>query len=120
MQSKSISTTDTSFIDQLSPLPLLSISTGVVATDKVTPDMMSAKSVGKNAMDEFISSRLSNRRTAYFFNPIKTLNLATFTSMNKIKTCRINSKIIHSKNFFATIALVYQIRSLNFRLVFKF
>ena len=85
--------------------------------------MMSAKTLGKKAMDEFITSRLSNRTTAYFFDPIEKLNLVTFTSMNKIKTCRVNSKFIPlqaSKNLFAKIALDAQIRSLNLRLVFKF
>ena len=43
--------------------------------------------------------------------------------MNKIKTCRVNSKVIPlqaSKNLFAKIALFAQIHSLNLRLVFKF
>ena len=94
-----------------------------MATNKVTSDMMSAKAVGKKTMDEFISSSLSNHKTAYFFDPIKKLNLATFTSMNKIKTCRVNSKVLPlqaSKNLFAKIVLVFQIHSLNLRLVFKF
>ena len=72
-------------------------------------------------MNEFISSRLINRRTAYFFGPIKKLNLATFTLVNKIKTCRVNSNVIPlqaSKNLFAKIALVAQIRSLNLILLF--
>ena len=43
--------------------------------------------------------------------------------MNKIKICKVNSKVIPlqaSKNLFAKIALVSQIRSLNLRQVFKF
>ena len=43
--------------------------------------------------------------------------------MNKIKTCRVNSKIIQvqaSKERFAKVSLVAQIRSLNMRSVFKF
>ena len=54
---------------------------------------------------------------------MKKTNLATFTSMNKIKTCKVNSKVIPlqaSKNIFAKIGLVAQIRSLNLRQVFKF
>ena len=111
------------FIDPVSSLLLLSISTGVMATDKVTSDMMFAKTVGKKAMDEFIIRRLSNCRTAYFFYPIRKLKLVTFTSMNKIKTCRVNSKVISlqaSKNLFAKMALVVQICSLKMRLVYKF
>ena len=43
--------------------------------------------------------------------------------MTKIKTSRVNSKVIllqASKNLFAKIALVGEILSLNLRLVFKF
>ena len=66
---------------------------------------------------------MSVNRTASIFDPIKKKNLAPFTSMNKIKTCMVNSKVIPlqaSKNLFAKIALVAQILSLNLRQVFKF
>ena len=68
-------------------------------------------------------SPLGVNRTASIFDPIKKKTLANFTSMNKIKTCKVNSKVIPlqaSKNLFAKIALVAQIRSLNLRQVFKF
>ena len=84
---------------------------------------MSAKAIGKEAIETFIRSRLSVNRTASIFNSIQKKNLATFTSMNKIKTCKVNSKVIPlqaSKNLFAKIALVAQICSLNLREVFKF
>ena len=68
---KILSTIEATFIDPLSPLPLISISTGIIATDKVTSDMMSAKAIGKEAMDTFIRSRLSVNRTASIFDPIK-------------------------------------------------
>ena len=68
---KILSTIEATFIDPLSPLPLISISAGNIATDKVTSDMMSAKAIGKEAMDTFIRSRLSVSRTASIFDPIK-------------------------------------------------
>ena len=120
---KILSTIEATFNDPLSPLPLISISTGIIVTDKVTSDMMSAKAIGKEAMDTFIRSRLSVNRTVSIFDSIKKKNLATFTSMNKIKTCKVNFKVIplqDSKNLFAKIALVAQIRSLNLKQVFKF
>ena len=43
---KILSTIEATFIDQLSPLPLISISTGIIATDKGTSDMMFAKAIG--------------------------------------------------------------------------
>ena len=66
---------------------------------------------------------MSVDRTASIFDPRKKKNLAPFTSMNKIKTFTINSKVIPlqaSKSLFAKIALVAQILSLNLRQVFKF
>ena len=42
---------EATFVDPLSPLPLISISTGIIATDKVTSDMMSAKAIGKEAIE---------------------------------------------------------------------
>ena len=87
-----MATISTTFIDPLSPQPLMSISTGVVETDKVTNDMLSAKSVGKTTMNEFITNRLGAERTACIFDPIKKLKLGTFQSLNKVKKCKINSR----------------------------
>ena len=68
---KILSTAEATFIDLLSPLPLISISTGIIATEKVTSDMISVKVIGKEAMDTLIRSRLSVNRTASIFDPIK-------------------------------------------------
>ena len=113
----------TTFIDPLSPQPLLSISNGVLATDKVSKDTLSAKAIGKTAMDEFIRDRLSKKQITCLFDPIKKKKLGTFTSMNKVKKCKVNSKIIPlqaTKDLFARISLVAQKRSLNMRDVFEF
>ena len=55
---KILETIPTAFTDPLSPQPFLSISNGLLATDKVSCDMLSAKAFGKAAMDEFIRDRL--------------------------------------------------------------
>ena len=44
-----------------------------MVTNKVTSDMMSAKALGKKAMNEIISSRLSNPRTTCILDPIKNI-----------------------------------------------
>ena len=57
-----------------------------------------------------------------FFYPIKKKKLATFTSMNKVKKCNVNSMIVllqAIKDLFSKISLVAQIRSLNKRVVFE-
>ena len=113
----------TTFIDPLSPLPLISISTGVLASEKVASDITSAKEIGETAFYTSVKSRLSNEKTMCIFDPMKKMKLSTFSSMIKIKTCRVNSKIIpvqSSKELFANVSLVAQIRSLNMRSVFKF
>ena len=69
---KILSTIEATFIDLLSPLPLISISAGIIATDKVISDMISAKAIGKEAMATFIRSRLSENRTASIFDAIKS------------------------------------------------
>ena len=64
---KILETISTTFIDPLNPQPLLSISNGVLATDKVSSDMLSAKAFGKAAMDELIRDRLSKKKIHCFF-----------------------------------------------------
>ena len=63
------------------------------------------------------------RKRFSFFDPIKKKKLATFTNMNKVKKWKVNSKIVPlqaTKDLFAKISLVAQIRSLNMTVVFEF
>ena len=74
-------------------------------------------------MDEFIGDCLSKKKIHCFFDPIKKKKLATFTSMNEVKKCKVNSKTVPlpaTQDLFAKILLVAQIRSLNMRVVSKF
>ena len=85
--------------------------------------MLSAKAFGKSAMDEFIRDCLSEKKIHCFFDPVTKKKLAAFTSMNKVKKCKVNSKIVSlqaTKDLFAKISLLAQIRSLNMRVVFEF
>ena len=66
-----LSVVATTFIDHLSPLELMSISTGVLATEKVASDMSSAKEKGETAFYTFVKIRLSNEKTMYIFDPMK-------------------------------------------------
>ena len=79
----------TTFIDPLSPSQLMSISTGVLATEKVISDMSSAKKKGDTAFYTFVKSILSNEKTMCIFDPMKKMKLLTFSSMSTIKTCRV-------------------------------
>jgi len=64
-------TLTTLFIDPFSDQPLLSISTGVLASEAVCKDMKSAKEQGKKSMDLFKDERLSRDPTKSFFDPIQ-------------------------------------------------
>ena len=99
------------------------ISTGVLAIEKVESDILSAKEKGQAAFDTFVKTKLSKEKTMRIFDPIKKMDLSSFSSMNKNKTCKVNSTIIPvqaSKELFAKISLVAHIRSLDMRSVFKF
>ena len=53
-----LSTISNTFIDRLSPHPLASISTGIVATENAVHDLNNAKKIGQLAKEEFIKSRI--------------------------------------------------------------
>ena len=99
------------------------ISTGVLAIEKVESDILSAKEKGQAAFDTFVKTKLSKEKTMSILDPIKKMDLSSFSSMNKTKTWKVNSTIIPvqaSKELFAKISLVAHIRSLDMRSVFKF
>ena len=99
------------------------ISTGVLAIEKVESDILSAKEKGQAAFDTFVKTKLSKEKTMSIFDPIKKMDLSSFSSMNKTKTWKVNSTIIPvqaSKELFAKISLVAHIRSLDMRSIFKF
>ena len=113
----------TTFIDPLSAQPLMSISIGILVSDKVTHDMLSAKDLVKIAMEEFVCDRLGKERAKCFYDPIKLMKLGTFATMNKTKNCKVNSRIVPlqaMKDLFAKISFVAQIRSIDMRSIFQF
>ena len=111
------------FINPFLQSCLISISNGMVANDAVRDDLLSAKEKGIKAMEEFITSRLSENSQGEFFSPIKKLKLKTFstlkkTTVNKTKTIMIPVKS-HS-NMFGQLALLMQKRDIDLREVFKY
>ena len=101
----------------------MSISTGDLANEKVKSNILSVKEKVQGAFDTFVKTRVNKENTMSIFDPIKKMKLSSFSSMNKTKTCKVNSKIIPvqaSKELFSKVSLVAQIRSLDMRSVFKF
>ena len=64
---------ETTFIDPLSPLLLMCISTDLVAIKKATKDMLLAETLGEAAMKKFLDIGLWEQRAASFFDPIKKI-----------------------------------------------
>ena len=64
---------ETTFIDPLSPLLLMSISTDLVAIKKAAKDMLLAETLGKAAMKKYLDIRLWEQTAARFFDPIKKI-----------------------------------------------
>ena len=89
-----LSTMAETFIDPFTPQPLISISTGVIATEKVTLDLREVKEKGEAAMEMFIKARLTEPRTTCFFNPMKKMKLGTFAAMNKVNQCKLKDTAI--------------------------
>ena len=103
---------ETTFIDPFCPSQLMSIFTDILANEKVESDILSAKEKGQAAFDTFVKTRLRKEKTMNIFDPIKKIKLSSFSSVNKTKTCKVNSKIVPvqaSKELFAKISLVAQI-----------
>ena len=61
----------TTYIDPLSPLQLMSVSTGVLAAEKVASGMSSAKEKGETVFYTFVKNRLNNEKTMCIFDPMK-------------------------------------------------
>ena len=85
---------ETTFVDPFCPSQLMSISTGVLANEKVESDILSAKDKRQADFETFVRTRLSKEKTMRIFDPIKKMKLSSFSSMNKTKTCKVNSKIL--------------------------
>ena len=63
----------------------MSISTVVLANEKVESDILFAKEKGQAAFDTFVKTRLRKEKTS-IFDPIKKMKLSSFFSMNKTRT----------------------------------
>ena len=107
------------FVFPFTACPLLCISNGAVATEKVCSDLANAKTIGKNRMNTFTEERLSGNKS--LFDSIKKLKLKTFSSMTKtVMTCS-DKKMIPMKatrNLFGQRALIMQNRNISLKKVF--
>ena len=111
------------FIDPFSSNDLLCISNGVLATEEVRDDLLTAKTKGEEKMQTFINNRLLEEGKASMFDPIKKLNLGTFSKMAKIVKVPCKDKQIPLKatrSLFGQISIITQHRQFDLKEVFKY
>ena len=111
------------FINPFSDNPVLCISNGMVALEDVSHDLMNAQQKGQSAMETFTKERLSCTATSSLFDPMKKLQLKTFSTMKKVVNVSSNKKIVPmkaSRNLFSTLCLIMEKRKLDLQDVFSY
>ena len=114
--------TDT-FVHPFSESTLVSVSTGIVATEDVAKDLMSAQSKGTAAMETFILERLGENPKLSIFDTIKKSKLSTFANLQKKKVCKVKGKEILLKSttdLFGKITIIAQKRSIDLKRLFQY
>lgn len=100
---------------------LSSLTSGVVASEAVATDLCDAYDKGRNAASSFIQTRLSTNDVS-FYEPLRKLNLKTFTSLTRTKSVKVGNQNVVLKadrNLFARMIVVAQARNLDLREVLK-
>ncbi len=94
---------------------LVSISTGVQATDKTKKDLLSGYKAGKERTETFIKDRILSNNVP-FFDPITKLKLNTFTTQVTEKKVKLGNKeltIRADRSFFCKLVFIAQSRNLD-------
>ena len=78
------------------PDPLTNIATGVVASDIISKDLLSAKECGKKALKEFVEMRIGSELTKLSV-PLKKKKLQTFVNITARKDTVKNNRYLQSQ-----------------------
>ncbi|KAK6175748.1 hypothetical protein SNE40_014141 [Patella caerulea] len=103
-------------------LDLVSISSGVVATDSVTKDLLEAYDIGDSALIKFIEERLTSNSKP-FHEPIKQMKLKTFTNQDKLKMRTKSGKDValqSDRKLFSRLLIISQHRKIDLKEVMKY
>ena len=110
----------TLFVNPFDDMELVSISSGIIPSEKVTYDLLNAKTIGEQELLKFQSERLE-KQTINFNEPLKKLKLGTFSSLLK-KTVKLkNGRVVQftsQSDIFGKIALLQQSRDIDLPEVF--
>ena len=96
---------------------IVSLSSGVNASEEVQRDLLKAESIGKTKSEEFINNRIKKNDIG-FYDVIKKNNLKTFSTMKQVKKMTVNGKdvvIQADRSFFARILVIQEKRSISTR-----
>ena len=81
------------FVGPFSENPLLIISNGMLATEKLVLDTFNNFKLGTERMDTFIEERCIEK-SKDFFDPLKRINIETFSKLSKCVTYKCKDKDI--------------------------
>ena len=81
------------FIDPFSKTPLLSISNGILATEKLISDSFNDFKLGTERMGTFIKERCIEKFKD-FFDPLKRINIEIFSKLSKCVKYKCKDKHI--------------------------
>ena len=110
------------FISPFEEQELVSLFNGVLPTEKITSDLLTAEEKGPSALNTIIEERLVKHITD-FYKPIKQLKLSTFSKSKKSVKIKIQDKIVQltaEKNIFGRIAMMSQHRNIDMKEIFAF
>ena len=96
---------------------IVSLSSGVNASEEVQKDLIRAESVGKTKSEEFINNRIKENKIG-FYDVIKKNKLKTFTTMKQVKKVSVKGKdvaIQADRSFFARILVIHEKRRVSTR-----
>ena len=109
--------------DQINPFApsdcLTSLSSGEIASEETTWDLLHAEEMGQNALAEFVEKRL-NAQEVGFYDPLRKMKLATYQKRSG-KTPKSGEKSTKAELlFFTRLLVVAQGRNMNIKEVFKY
>ena len=101
---------------------IVSLSSGVNASEEVQHDLLKAESIGKTKSEEFLENRIKKNNIG-FYDVIKKNQLKTFSTMKHVKKMNVNGKdviIQADRSFFARILILQEKRSISTRELLRY
>ena len=103
-------------------MPLVSISGGLEATERVSRDLLQAKTLGQKVLQKFINGRILTTTVA-FYEPVKKLKLSTFKDLVKVFKISLKDRMIplkYHRELFTQIMIIMQKRNVDLKELLSF